>query len=73
MTNRIINKDPKIIGKCEQCPNFEESRLFGFVPAYCILQGRIIGITQTASAFRHQLVELYHPIPYWCELPEVKQ
>ena len=67
MTNRIITKD-RIIGKCEQCTCFYDEAWFGFVPAYCMCEGRILN-KYSRQPFKEMPVETYHPIPKWCQLP----
>lgn len=73
MVNRIIkNVISKEIGKCEQCVAFHPKAWFGLVPAYCMVEGRILNQYVSLSPFNH-VPSLYHEIPYWCPLSKVEE
>lgn len=74
MTKLIITPErTEKIYKCESCKEFQREWLWGFIPAYCQKEGRILSDKKSERAYGNFLIshgEIYYKIPYWCPLPD---
>lgn len=65
----------KKIQECSACPHFQNKRLFGIVPAYCLCGGRALRSNHPGNLSFAEFVihgaDVYF-IPKWCPLPDEK-
>lgn len=74
MSKRIIESKTEIC-ICDKCEHFHRGYLFGLIPAYCTIEGRIINRYHFIPIFYHKIDELtyawaIHLIPQWCPVPK---